>query len=152
MQVTRREAFGGIATTRRTPFAPSDAGHEATHERTRSGQMRDPLMSSPFDPRRRADIPSDPAAGPTDPTSSGGDDGSSSSDSDPFNRLADAFISALGGGSGMATAPVAPYVVDSGSSSSEGSGMSVKTIVIGVAIIFAAWYAWKKWGKPAASE
>ena len=67
------------------------------------------------------------------------DDGSS----DPFNRLADAFMGALGGNS--TPKDTTPYVVVD-PNYSEGSGMNWKGIAVVVLVGVGIWFAWKKWG------
>lgn len=92
------------------------------------------------------------SGGPTGGSTSGGSTGSTSGGStggDPFQTVADAFISALGQ---APSNPGATVLVPTGDTSSGGGGVNIKTIVIVVVVAGAAWFAWKKFGARAASS
>lgn len=88
-------------------------------------------------PRRRPETPTPTTpTTPTEPTEP-------TEPPDPFDRLADAFMAAMGGNS--APKDTTPYVVVD-PNYSEGSRMNWKGIAVVVLIGAGIWFAWKKWG------
>lgn len=80
---------------------------------------------------------------------------SSGSGTDPITAVADAFMAALGSAGSPGSSSGAPTILYPSAQVDDttgGGGMNVKTIAIAAVIVVAAWYAWKKWGKPAASQ
>jgi LPXTG-motif cell wall-anchored protein len=81
--------------------------------------------------------------------SAGGNTGPSDATS-PFDRLADAFMAAVGGGPSTPQ-DTTPYVVVDPNYSTGESSMNWKTIAVVALIGVAIWWAWKKWGGKVAS-
>jgi hypothetical protein len=92
---------------------------------------------SPLDRRRPTPEPTSPPE--PEPEAPGG----KNEPGDPFDRLADAFMAAMGGNS--TPKDTTPYVVVD-PNYSEGSGMNWKGIAVVALIGVAVWWAWKKWG------